>query len=275
MSQQESRAQRYRRYTLVHDLLAQGLSKRRVAQLLGMSRTTVNGFARAETFPERRVRQPSRSQLDPYLDYLQHRWAEGCHTASQLWRELQDQGYTLSRRQVMRWAQQRREEPAPTTPKVYLKRKEQKLMAQQAEPSEALSPVQMIGEPRQFVWLMLRRRDELTAKDRAMLEHIVQDRQIGEAYALAQRFRELVRERDAGALSVWLEDCAASRIVDLRSFAASLRREQEAVLAAVEKEWSTGQVEGQNTRVKLIKRQMYGRAKFDLLRQRVLYRDVG
>jgi transposase len=145
----------------------------------------------------------------------------------------------------------------------------------QEETPEMLSPVQFLGEPRHLVWVLLRRRNELAAKDQALLDHIVQDQHIREAYALAQRFRDLLHDRAPDGLSVWLADCVARRLVDLRTFAASLRRDQGAVEAAIEKEWSTGQVEGQNTRVKLIKRQMYGRASFDLLRRRVLYRDSG
>ena len=138
-----------------------------------------------------------------------------------------------------------------------------------------LSPLPMVGEPQQMVWLLLRRRDDLSAKDQALLDHIVQDRHIQEAYALTQWFRDLLYERNSAAVSRWLEACATSQLVDFQSFAASLRREHSAVVAAVHEPWSTGQVEGQNTRVKLIKRQMYGRANFDLLRRRVLYHDDG
>lgn len=234
-----------------------------------MSPVTVGAYAHAPAFPERSIRQPKASRLDPYLEYLEQRWLEGCQNATQLWRELQEKGFTLSRRQVMRWVQHRREEPAPTTPKMY------RAVKPQVEAPEILSPVQFLGEPRQLVWLLLRRRDDLVAKDQAVLEYIVQDQHIREAYELAQRFRDLLHERNSEGLSAWLADCAASRLVDLRTFAASLRRDQGAVAAAIEKEWSTGQVEGQNTRVKLLKRQMYGRASFDLLRRRVLYQDSG
>jgi len=91
------------------------------------------------------------------------------------------------------------------------------------------------------------------------------------AYRLAQQFLAMVRDRTATALDHWLETCATSGISDLVTFAAGLQREYAAVRAALELPYSTGPVEGHVNRIKLLKRQAYGRAKFDLLRQRVLY----
>ena len=76
-----------------------------------------------------------------------------------------------------------------------------------------------------------------------------------------------MRDRKAGELERWLADAAES---ELRSFADGLRQDEAAVRAALRLPWSNGQTEGQITRLKLIKRQMFGRAKHDLLRARVL-----
>jgi transposase len=92
------------------------------------------------------------------------------------------------------------------------------------------------------------------------------------AYPLAQGFGRLVRERQAEALDVWLVDAERSTVPELRRFAASLRSDYAEVKAALVLPWSNGQTEGQVHRLKLIKRQMYGRANFDLLRRRVLHR---
>jgi transposase len=81
-----------------------------------------------------------------------------------------------------------------------------------------------------------------------------------------------VRQRQGGALDAWIvraHDTGVPR--ELRVFADGLKADYEAVKAALTLAWSNGPVEGQVNRVKLIKRQMYGRAKFDLLRQRVLH----
>jgi hypothetical protein len=96
------------------------------------------------------------------------------------------------------------------------------------------------------------------------------DSDIEQTYSLAQTFSQLVRERKSEELDSWVESAKATGIPELRSFAAGLVRDKAAVLAALSLPWSNGQVEGQVHRLKLIKRQMYGRAHFDLLRQRVL-----
>jgi transposase len=81
----------------------------------------------------------------------------------------------------------------------------------------------------------------------------------------------MMHERTATALAPWLTDCQASGLPELVHFASGLRREQPAVQAALELPYSHGQVEGQITKLKLLKRQGYGRAKLDLLRQRLLH----
>ena len=91
------------------------------------------------------------------------------------------------------------------------------------------------------------------------------------AYDLVQRFGEMVRHRWAEKLPDWLRDARESEVAEIQRFAVGLERDGEAVKAGLELEWSNGPVEGQVQRLKTIKRQMYGRAKFDLLRRRVLH----
>ena len=89
--------------------------------------------------------------------------------------------------------------------------------------------------------------------------------------ALANEFCQIVRERRSESLDAWIEMASGDAIMrELRVFAAGIQRDYAAVRAAMTFQWSNGQVEGQVNRLKLIKREMYGRAKFDLLRQRVL-----
>lgn len=88
---------------------------------------------------------------------------------------------------------------------------------------------------------------------------------------MAQQFGEIFRKGEASRLDQWLEDCKASPISMLQTFAARIKQDYKAVHNALESKWSNGQTEGQVNRLKLLKRQMYGRANFGLLRQRVLY----
>jgi len=90
------------------------------------------------------------------------------------------------------------------------------------------------------------------------------------AYALGQRFVQMVRGQDGAAFEPWLEDVANSGLQALKGFANGLKQDFDAVSNALSLPWSNGQTEGQITRLKLIKRTMYGRANFDLLRKRVL-----
>jgi transposase len=90
------------------------------------------------------------------------------------------------------------------------------------------------------------------------------------ALTLAQEFVKMLRERNVDALPTWLAEAQAGSIRELHQFAQGIERDRAAVEAALSREESNGQVEGQITKLKLIKRMMYGRAKFPLLRQRVL-----
>ena len=90
------------------------------------------------------------------------------------------------------------------------------------------------------------------------------------AVSLAQEFAALVRNRTGTKLDDWLERASRGGIPALRNFAASLRQDYAAGRGAVSLPWSNGPTEGIIKRLKMLKRQMYGRAKVDLLRQRVL-----
>lgn len=96
------------------------------------------------------------------------------------------------------------------------------------------------------------------------------DAMVSAAYALVQRFRTVLKDRDAAGLETWLADAQASGIPNLAGVANGMRADHAAVAAAVTEVWSNGTVEGHVHKVKLLKRQGYGRASFALLRQRVL-----
>ena len=97
-----------------------------------------------------------------------------------------------------------------------------------------------------------------------------QEGEIAEAISLTQDFAALVRQRQPDQLDTWLERAIASCLQPFKSFAKGLREDYAAVKAGVTLPWSTGPVEGQINRLKMLKRQMYGRANIDLLRQRIL-----
>jgi len=95
-------------------------------------------------------------------------------------------------------------------------------------------------------------------------------REAGTAYKLVHDFHKIVKGRLGEKLDCWLKAASESGILSMQNFAAGIEKDKAAITAAITLEWSNGQVEGQVNRLKLRKRQLYGRAKFDLLRQYVL-----
>jgi transposase len=124
------------------------------------------------------------------------------------------------------------------------------------------------------MWLLTRQADSLNDEEQSYRERLCQlCPDVAMAEPLVQAFQLMLRERRAEQLDSWLDQAQASGVRELRRFALGLRQDYAAVRAALEYPWSQGQTEGQMRSLKQIKRQMYGRAKFDLLRLRVLHRS--
>jgi transposase len=123
---------------------------------------------------------------------------------------------------------------------------------------------------RQAAWMLLRP-DELTDEEKETSELLCRlSPEVRRAQGLALSFIEVVKERGEGELRGWIIDAQRSEVPEFITFANGLTADLQAVRAALCYEWSNGQVEGQVHRLKLVKRQMYGRGKLDLLRARVL-----
>jgi transposase len=126
--------------------------------------------------------------------------------------------------------------------------------------------------PRSAAWLVLRRAQNRDAEDTERLNRLrLQPGAMAEAIALAEEFAALVRTRDPERLDVWLARAQGSTLPAFQDFAQRLKTDHAAVQAAVRLPWSTGPVEGQINRLKMLKRQMYGRANLDLLNRRFLF----
>jgi len=258
---QQRQERRQARYDQVHGLLEEGVSLRAIAKDLCLSRETVRKYARAAAAPTPQPRAKRVSLLDPYKSYLIERWNAGCHVGTELLREIQKQGYQGSRSIALDFvaAIRRQQGIAPM--------KRSGLPAQAAS-DPTLRPI----TPRELVWLVLQRPERLDEVEQARLMYARQAAPaVEKAVSLAQEFAVMVREREHEQLEHWLERADAGGQSALRSFAGGIRRDYAAVEAALKLPYSNGPVEGQVNRLKFLKRQMYGRAKFDLLRKRVLY----
>lgn len=252
---QERRAAREQHYRQVVALTQQGISAHEIARRLRIARQTVAKFLRVAAFPEIALHSRPR-QLDRYLPYLRERWNAGEHNVRQLWRELRDQGYTASdsgiRRVVSTW---RAAAPQPGVA---------------GEPLEAKEEL-VSYSAHQTRWLLWKAPEDLSEREAAYIATLKQlCPPIAEAQQLLIAFRAMLSTRQDQHLDLWLEQCEQSGSADLVGFARRLRRDYSAVVAAVQYDWSQGQVEGHINRLKMLKRQMYGRASFPLLRRRVL-----
>jgi transposase len=245
------RARRVERYETVQELKAKGLSISAIARATGLTWITAKKLASAPSFPERVIRRPSPVSVIPYDAYLREGWEAGCRNAEQLWRELRELGYRGSDQTVRRYIASWRWADPPLS-----------------IGTSAFQPY----APRHVAWLCMQQLDTLSKEEADYLEHLRTDEHVADLYDLAQTFCRMIRDRDVACLDVWLGAASASSFRDLRGFASHLQQDHAAVSAALSLPWSNGQTEGQITRLKLLKRQMYGRANLDLLKRRFLHR---
>jgi transposase len=125
--------------------------------------------------------------------------------------------------------------------------------------------------PRRATWLVLRREAKRTVAETQQLTQLqAQHAEVAEAIDLAQDFATLVRQRRPAQLDPWLQRATASTLEAMQRFAKGLHEDYEAVKAGVTLPWSTGPVEGHINRLKMLKRQMFGRARLDLLSRRFI-----
>ena len=243
------------RYERMRELRAAGFTVLDIAQMVGATRRTVYRYLALGGPPKRQ--RPQRSVhrvLAPYEPYLIKRWAEGCRNRSRLFREIRLLGYQHSARTVS----------------LFLKRLEQEPSASAAVPPRPT--ITRVPSARQVAGWLVWRKEQLAEEERDYLRRLC-DREptLALAYELAQEFVTMARARTGDRFAAWLARATASSIAELDRFARGLTDDRAAVEAALSLEWSNGQTEGQVNKLKLLKRQMYGRANFDLLRRRVLH----
>ncbi len=250
-----SRQRRVALYQQVVALHQQGGTISGIARQLQIGKQAVRKFLAAKSFPEWSQAQQTRSAIDPYRDALKQLWDQGCHAPQQLWQHLQaEQGFSGGYMLIYRWVQLQREvdtqalNPSPSQPRATTKG-----MA-----------------PRHLSWSFLGDPARLQKPEQEVLSLSRQEKDVDLVYGLAQRFVSMVKERKAEPLSTWLRDCQRSGITELVNFAQGLENEGSALYAALTLSYSNGPVEGKINKLKYIKRSMYGRGGFPLLRQRVL-----
>jgi len=222
-------------------LSKQGMSIKEIVRRTGHSRKLVRNVLRGQRTDIFRVRQ---SSLEPHLSWLDEQWASGRRNSAELWRQLKELGFRGCLRIVTEWASRRRR-------------------AEKAENALGHAPA-----ARTIARLMTIGRDSLTKAETVTIAAIEESiPPLVEARGIIAAFQSMIRRKSAVDLEPWLERARTSLVA---SFAGGVLKDKAAVSAAIISPWSNGQTEGQITKLKLVKRQMYGRGKLDLLEARVI-----
>jgi len=255
-AQQQRHAAWVTTYEALHALRAQGTSVTTIAAQRGISRPTVYASLRRTRPPSPRSPQRSGHVLRPYMTYLIQRWREGCTDSMQLWRETRALGYAHSARTVSRFITRLRQASAAG-------------WAPETQTSPYTRPQGPSARAVSFTWVCP---EAKRAQDAQLYvdQLIHADPVLAQAYTLSQAFLALVRERRGADLTAWITEAVTSGIAVLARFAQGLREDLAAITAGLTLPWSNGAVEGHINRLKLLKRQSYGRAGVGLLRQRVM-----
>jgi transposase len=257
------------RFAAIQAGAARGLNTSAIARAVGAHRHTVQKYLALPAAPAREYTARRPSILAPYVGYLLERWRQGERQALALWRELAAQGYPGRYRQVARFV-------------AALRRRDRAGRAGRAgrrgpAPAELAPPAGLT--PKRARGLLLARPAARTPEEQATVTRLpALHPDLRAAVGLLDGFARLLRDTSGAPpaqrwaqLEQWLAAAASSGLPEFEAFAVKARQDLWAVAAALILPYSQGQTEGQVNRLKALKRAMYGRAKFDLLRQRVLY----
>ncbi|WP_165423366.1 ISL3 family transposase [Ktedonosporobacter rubrisoli] len=237
----------------IHQLRAAGFSNQEIAEQLAISERTVRRWQKRRV--DGTINQPRRKRsgsFGPYAPYVLSRWQQGEWSVDRIFQEIQAQGFSGSVRTVYRFVKPLRQDfmPLPHPPP----RVTSRVTIQNA------------------TWLLVRPSESLKADEKADLEELCHaSPELATLSLLAQSFGKMVRGREGHRLADWMKQVRESSLRHIKRFASGLQRDQAEVLAGLTHSFSNGQVEGFVNKLKLIKRQGYGRALFRLLRQCMLH----
>jgi transposase len=246
---------KWKLYQRIQELHESGMSLRKIGEELGLARNTVRKYFRqAPQTPLPTPRPLQRSKLDRYEEYILTRLSQGCTNAAQIHREIAEMGFVGGKTNVRAYVAHLRKSTANG-----------ESPARRAARAQALSP-------RALRWLLTHERKDLSQEEQAQLDQLLAvSEDVQTIHVLLHDFLDMVREHAHKQLRTWMEKATDSGIPELKSFVAGVERDYDAVKEALRLPWSQGVTEGKVNKLKTIKRQMYGRAGFPLLRQRLLH----
>lgn len=260
-AQQTRQTERTARFEQIMALQQEGVKNAEIAFQLGVTQRTIQRWIATGTTPYSGLRKQRSRLIDPYKTYLLKRWHQGCRKGAQLEREVRAKGYKGSGRALYRYLETL--EPARLPARL-----------------RGSAPVTHLPNPllalsaQQATWLFFRNQEDLKAEEQETLRQLRQaSPDLETAYQLVKAFLQMVRERTGEQLDAWLQAVQASHLEAFQPFVTGVQKDEDAVFAGLTLPWSNGLLEGNVNRLKLIKRSMYGRAEFDLLKQRVLHQS--
>jgi transposase len=226
----------------IRALAADGVPIKEIVRRTGCSRQIIRRVVRGVPTDVFRVRE---SSLEAFLPALDAQWAAGCRNGAELWRRLRSRGFQGALRVVTEWATRRRRADQLTETALW-----------------------KVPSARTIARLMTVARDHLTKAETLIVATIEAGvPALVEVHARLAEFHRMIRQRSSRDLDRWIATAASGLFA---AFARGIQADIRAVRAAIELPWSNGQTEGQINRLKLVKRQMYGRAKLDLLEARLV-----
>ena len=255
---ERTRKQAQELFESIHALSKKSMKNAQIPRTLGIHRHTVEKYLAFKTPPERRHFTKKVSAIAPYEDYILGRWEQGCRNATRIHKEISEQGYPGAYQNVVRITR-------------YLKEQE-RLAKPIPQYPPGISASHAAG-------ILVKRPENRSEEEIRTLQRLKKAHRITErCCSLFEEFAGMLRDKEQSTeerahsqLKEWTERAKASGITELKAFAVKLLQDAEAVVAAMVLPYSQGQTEGRVNKLKLIKRSMYGRGKFDLLRQRALY----
>jgi len=264
LARQDERMARYEQILALH---SQAMNKTQIAVKLDIARRTVQRWLRRGDIPYSGPQRQRAHLLDGYTTYLAQRGPQGCHKGLQLEKELRAKGYKGSRRGIYYYLETLKASAESQIPRTCAP-----ALEPQASPVE-FNPLLTISAPR-APWLFFRRAEDLKEEEQELLRLLRQaSPQVEAVYQLVEKFLPRVRERTGEQLDAWLKAVETAHLQAFQSFVTGIQQDKDAVLAGFTLPWSNGPLEGNVNRLKLIKKSMYGRAEFDLLKIRVLYQS--
>ena len=257
---QQRRQQKVALFEMVKSLRAQGMRAFEIVEATGISRGRVDKWLRLKECPPQNKMAPRPGMPDYYREDVRRLWDQGWKNGKKLLAEIRKLGYVGSYSGLVSMVAPWREE----------KRAAETAALAAGQPATEPRAAMRHVSPQEAAALLSKPKPMLSERQRKIVEFLKQTADFATMRHLVLSFRSILLGGQVASLKRWIEKAEATGIEGMRRFVRQLKKDMEAVENAVKEVWSNGPVEGHINRLKTLKRQMYGRAKFELVRARTL-----